>query len=85
LLQLVSVLLIVASAVIGFLRLEKLALLRRLNTEILFLGEERGSMLASLSAGQSVLNKETGDLWTPAQIKEQTNLNAKTLKTRTSN
>jgi hypothetical protein len=68
--EIVSLLLIVASVVAGFKRIEKLIMCHRLNAKFLHLAEERGE-LASNFSGKPLINTETGNIRTPEQVEQR--------------
>jgi len=70
-LTLLSVLLIVASIIFGFTRIALMILAKRLNHDILHLGEKRGQLVPA--RGTSVLNRDSGEQLTPKQIEQELN------------
>jgi hypothetical protein len=69
--ELFSVILIVASIIFGFIRIALMILAKRVNHEILHLGEKRGQLVPA--RGRSVLNTDSGEQLTPQQIEQELN------------
>jgi hypothetical protein len=67
-LEVFSLALVVTSIICGFKRIDYGTWLKFLNHHWLHLGELRGELV---SAPQGFLNKQTGEMWTPAAVKEQ--------------
>lgn len=66
-LELIALLLLVLAAVAGFKRIEKTLSTTIVNQRQLHAYEARGGMVESLPAGRTVINKATGQTYTPEQ------------------
>jgi hypothetical protein len=72
--EIISILLIVASVVAGVRRLMLGVVAKRLNQELLHLGETRGQLVSALSnpaSAMRVINEQTGDVFTIDQARQQ--------------
>jgi hypothetical protein len=69
-LEVLSLVLLIASVIIGFKRIEKLIMCHRLNSKFLHLAEERGELVTNFS-GKPLVNAETGNVRTPEQVQER--------------
>jgi hypothetical protein len=69
-LEVASLALLIASVIVGFKRIQKLIMCHRLNSKFLHLAEERGELVTNFS-GKPLVNRETGNVRTPEQVKQR--------------
>ncbi len=69
-LELISLLILVFSVFSGFKRIEKIIQSHAYNHRSLYIAEQTGELVSNYSSGLAV-NKETGEVLTPAQIEER--------------
>jgi hypothetical protein len=69
-LELLSLFVLVGSAVAGFRRIEKTIVSHRLNHIFLDLNEQRGQLITNVS-GKPIVNAQTGEIYSPSEINQQ--------------